>query len=284
MSMTRTIDYTVSGDAMIPVPCRVLRRWEELAGTVSLELQAPVEDFAFQPGQFNMLYVFGVGEVPISISGDPRRRDRLVHTSRSVGFTTQAINRLKEGDTVGVRGPFGSAWPLPVASGKDVLVIAGGLGLAPLRPAIYQLLSQRERYGNISILYGAKSPAEVLYSQELALWRKQRKISVDVTVDFADRGWSEKVGVVPRLIAGCRFDPGNVVVLVCGPEAMMRYTVQELVACGVSCASIFISMERNMQCALGYCGHCQFGPHFICKDGPVLRYDQIEHLFNLREI
>ena len=124
----------------------------------------------------------------------------------------------------------------------------------------------------------------MLYRRQVSTWREQRDLFVDVTVDFADRNWIGRVGVVPRLIAGCSFDPGNTTALLCGPEAMMRYTIQELIACGLEREAIYLSMERNMQCALGFCGHCQFGPHFICRDGPVLRYDRIEQLFNLREI
>jgi NAD(P)H-flavin reductase len=271
-------------DAMLPEPYQVLRRQREVEGTYTIVLQAASTGFEFLPGQFNMLYVFGVGEVPISISGDPACREQLVHTTRSVGLVTQAINRLSPGDHVGVRGPFGSAWPLAEAQGKDLLIVAGGLGLAPLRPVIYSLLYQRQRYGNISILCGARNPADILYREELSWWRERCKLPVAVTVDFADRSWHGKVGVVTRLIAQAAVDPGNAVALVCGPEAMMRYSLQELLARGFSCADIYLSMERNMQCALGFCGHCMFGPHFLCKDGPVLRYDKVEQLFNLREM
>ena len=272
------------GDAMLPQPCRVIQRHPEITGTCSLEIQAPGDGFNFQPGQFNMLYVFGIGEVPISISGDPVRRDTLVHTTRSVGMTTEAINRLNADDSVGIRGPFGSAWPLAEARGRDVVVIAGGLGLAPLRPAIYALLKRRKDYGAIHILCGARSPAEILYRQELAHWRARYQLSVAVTVDFADRSWQGNVGVVTQLIARAAFDADNAVALVCGPEAMMRYSIQELMGRGMCREAIYLSMERNMQCALGFCGHCQFGPHFLCKDGPVLRFDRVEQLLKLREI
>ena len=272
------------GDAMLPQPCVVLNRHAEIAGTSTLELQPPATGFSFVPGQFNMLYVFGVGEVPISISGDPDCDDRLVHTTRSVGLTTQAVNRLQPGDTVGVRGPFGSGWPLAEARGRDVVIIAGGLGLAPLRPAICYLLQRREDYGTISILCGARSPAEILYRRDLSLWREQHQLPVMVTVDFAERSWHGEVGVVTRLIARAPFVAERAMALVCGPEIMMRYAIQELLGRGLGAEQIYLSMERNMQCALGFCGHCQFGPHFVCKDGPVLRYDRVEALFSVREI
>lgn len=282
--MMASIEPRPPRDAMLPEPCRVLRREAETGGIFTIEVSAPGDSFDFLPGQFNMLYVFGVGEVPISISGDPRGRATLVHTTRSVGLVTQAINRLQVGDTIGVRGPFGSAWPLAEARGKDVLVIAGGLGLAPLRPAICQLLDQRADYGRISILCGARGPADLLYRGDLSSWRERHQVPVEVTVDFADRSWHGQVGVVTRLIAQADVDPDNAVALVCGPEIMMRYSLQELLARGFKSTAIYLSMERNMHCALGICGRCQYGPHFLCKDGPVLSYDRVEPLFKVREM
>ncbi len=271
-------------DPMVPVPFPVRRSHKETGDVWTLEVEPPPEGFGFLPGQFNMLYVPGVGEVPISISGDPQEPGRLVHTTRAVGKVTQAICRLKKGQAVGIRGPFGRAWPVKEAEGHDVLFLAGGVGLAPLRPAIYHLLNHRERYGDIRILYGVRTPQDILYRRELALWRERSDVYVDITVDSADRQWKGNVGVVTKLIRRLKVDPLQTVAMICGPEIMMRFTVQELYAAGLEDEDIYVTMERNMKCAVGFCGHCQFGPSFICKDGPVFRFDRIAHLFRLREI
>ncbi len=270
---------------MTPQRCRILRVRQETDDTFTMEL-APPEGrrvFRFAPGQFNMLYVFGVGEVPISICGDPARARRIEHTTRAVGIVTKVMRRLKRGETLGVRGPFGTQWPVGEAAGRDVLVVAGGIGLAPLRPALCQLLAHRERYGKVVLLYGTRSPADLLYRRELERWRARFDVDVFVTVDRAIGPWRGNVGVVTTLIRRAPFDPQNAVALVCGPEVMMRFTVSELQHRGLAAERIHVSMERNMQCAIGQCGHCQYGPAFICKDGPVFRYDRIASLFALRE-
>lgn len=271
---------------MLPQSYRVQRARREIRDTFTLELvpEKGAAGLSFAPGQFTMLYVFGVGEVPISMSGDPARPQTLVHTVRAVGTVTQALQRLKRGDVVGVRGPFGSSWPLEEARGNDVVLLAGGLGLAPLRPALYSLLSQRDKYGRIILLYGARTPQDILYARELEQWRGRFDLDVEVTVDSASDAWRGQVGVVPTFIPRAPFDPFSTVAMVCGPEVMMRFTVLELQKRGVEAANIFVSMERNMRCAIGFCGHCQFGPAFICKDGPVLRYDRIQPWFSKREI
>jgi NAD(P)H-flavin reductase len=231
-----------------------------------------------------MLYVFGAGEVPISISGNPDSGLPLIHTVRNVGPVTAAMANLRRGDTLGVRGPFGSVWPVASAEGADIVIIAGGVGLAPLRPAIYQVLANREKYGEVCIYYGARTPQDILFLNELQKWRGRFDLTVDVTVDCATQDWAGKVGVVTNLVAQGSFDPSETVALVCGPEVMMRYTVKTLNERGVSNDRIYLSTERNMKCALGFCGHCQFGPHFVCKDGPVFRFDHIEYLFEIREL
>lgn len=269
-------------DAMVPELLPIKMRRKELADTFTIELDPGKTGFHFQPGQFNMLYVFGVGEVPISISGDPTRPGKLVHTIRNVGAVTDALSKLKKGDQVGVRGPFGSAWPVIEADGHDVVIIAGGIGLAPLRPAIEYVLANREHFGRFVILYGARSPEDVLYMKQLQQWRGRLDTYVDVTVDHAGRDWAGNVGVVTRLIGRADFDPHHTKVMICGPEIMMRFTIKELMGQGMSKDDIFVSMERNMKCAIGHCGHCQFGGHFICKDGPVFAYSQIEDLLQVR--
>lgn len=271
---------------MLPVPYRIARRRRDTHDTFTLEL-VPADGGArvtYAPGQFNMLYVFGVGEVPISVSGDPTAQKCLVHTVRAVGTVTQAMARLRRGDTVGVRGAYGSAWPLQQAAGCDVVIVTGGIGLAPLRPAIYGLLEQRRKYGRIVLLYGARTPADLLYAEELAQWRGRFDLHVDATLDNAGAEWFGKVGVVTRLIPTAPFDPDHTVALICGPEVMMRYTVRELRQRGVADENIYLSMERNMKCAVGFCGHCQYGPSFICKDGPVYRYDRIRDWLAIREL
>jgi NAD(P)H-flavin reductase len=262
---------------MVPHPFRILRSRSETHDTFTIELESAHEadGFSFQPGQFNMLYLFGVGEIPISISGDPSKK-RLVHTTREVGTVTRAMRKLKRGDVLGVRGPFGSHWPVEDAKGNDVVIVTGGIGLAPLRPALYAVLSEREKYGKVVLLYGARTPADILYRQELEQWRSRFDLEVHATVDRAMSGWRGNVGVVTTLIPKAPFDPRDTLAFVCGPEIMMRFTVMELQKRGVPTDAIFLSMERNMKCAIGFCGHCQFGPTFVCKDGPVYRYDRIK--------
>ena len=272
-------------DPMRPQLFKVQRRRRETVDTFTLDLvpqQGSMPPFA--AGQFNMLYVFGVGEVPISISGDPTNAPTLVHTIRTVGTVTRAMQSLQRGTTVGVRGPFGSAWPVAEAAGKDVVLVAGGIGLAPLRPVLLQLLAQRHLYGKVVLLYGTRTPEDILYRRQLEAWRGRFDIDVHVTVDRTSVPWYGQVGVVTRLIPQASFDPFDTVAMICGPEVMMRFTIMELMKRGVDAAHIFVSMERNMKCAIGFCGHCQYGPTFICKDGPVLPYARIAHWFGKREI
>ncbi len=236
---------------------------------------------AYRPGQFNMLYAFGVGDVPISIAGTTPR-GLLLHTIRDAGTTTRILAGLRRGGTVGVRGPYGSAWPLEEAAGGDVLLVAGGLGLAPLRPALLHLLRHRRQYRRLILLYGSRTPADLLYRRELASWAEEAEVLV--TVDWAGIDWDGHVGVVPALLDRLVLDPPRTTVLLCGPEPMMRFTVRDLRLRGIPDEAIHVSMERNMVCGIGFCGHCQLGPAFVCKDGPVLRLDRIAFLFEKREI
>ncbi|MBI2264632.1 MAG: FAD/NAD(P)-binding protein [Armatimonadetes bacterium] len=271
---------------MLPHPFTVERVRRETHDTFTLELKGTngIGGFSFAPGQFNMLYRFGTGEVPISISGDPERSDTLVHTIRAVGTVTESMERLKKGDIIGVRGPFGRGWPVLEARGCDVLIVAGGIGLAPLRPVMYRLLSRREQYGKIAILYGTRTPSDILYSKELEQWRSRFDLQVRVTVDRGEKDWKGHIGVVTTLIPRASFDPHEAVAMICGPEVMMRFTIRELEKRGVRRSNIHVSMERNMKCGIGFCGHCQYGPTFVCKDGPVFPYEKIEHIFRIREI
>ncbi|MEZ5889874.1 MAG: FAD/NAD(P)-binding protein [Xanthobacteraceae bacterium] len=273
-------------DPMVPRLARVVRRWYETPHTWTIEIESdpPGADAAFAAGQFNMLYAFGVGEIPISVSSDPVAPRRLQHTIRAVGAVSAALARLQPGETIGLRGPFGTGWPLESAAGRDVIIVAGGLGLAPLRPAIYRVLAERRRYGKVNILYGARSPDDILFPRELARWREDRTLNVEVTVDHASDTWRGNVGAVTMLIPHATFDPADCVAMVCGPEIMMRYAIAALTQVGLPNDAIYLSMERNMKCAIGLCGHCQFGPTFVCKDGPVFRHDRLRNLMQLEEI
>ena len=272
-------------DVMRPEPYRIERVKGETHDTFTVELR-PEGGGACRPwlpGQFNMLYVFGVGEIPISISGDPAS-PVLVHTTRSVGRVTKAMARLKAGDVIGVRGPYGVPWPLEAARGRDVVVVAGGIGLAPLRGALYSLLAERDDYGNLVLLYGTRTPQDILYRHELERWRARFDVEIHVTVDRGSSAWHGNVGVVTTLIHKAPFASRNAVAMICGPEVMIRFTAMELQRRGVPPPQIHVSMERNMKCGVGFCGHCQFGPHFVCRDGPVFPYDRIEELVNRWEV
>ena len=273
-------------DPMLPQPHRIERMRRETHDVFTLELKPMKGDsvMRFAPGQFNMLYVFGTGEAAISISGDPTDNNKLMHTIRAVGTVTKAMQKLKRGDVIGVRGPFGSAWPVVEAEGSDIVIVTGGIGLAPLRPAIYHVLANREKYGRFVLLFGARTPRDLVFARELEQWRGQFDFEVEVTLDTATSDWHGNVGVVTTLIPRATFDPRDAVAMICGPEVMMRFTVQELTKRGLSTDRIFVTMERNMKCAIGFCGHCQYGPHFVCKDGPVFRFDRIAMWFGKREI
>jgi len=277
-------DVEIGLNPMLPQTFRVRRVRRETPDTFTLEIEAANGDraFSFAPGQFNMLYAFGVGEIAISISADPDDKS-LTHTTRVVGTVTKALGKLRPGDTLGVRGPFGSNWPVEQVTGHDVVVIAGGIGLAPLRGALEHLLRLRKQFGRLVLLYGVRTPEDVLYRHDLERWRNEG-LQIYLTVDRATGSWGGHVGVVTSLISHAPFDPVTAVAMICGPEIMMRYTVLELQKRGLAEERIFLSMERNMKCAIGFCGHCQFGPEFICKDGPVFRYDRIKNWLGIREL
>ena len=273
-------------DPMLTHPVTIRKLiWEtDNTFTLTLDMHGAFENFSFMPGQFNMLYVFGIGEVAISISSDPTKPNILQHTIHRIGTITTALAQRKKGDVIGVRGPFGSSWPLDVAKGKDVCIVTGGIGLAPLRPVIYSLLKNREDYGRIVILYGGRSPLDLLYRVELEKWDDEKNVEVLVTVDRGDTSWKGNVGVVTTLLHYIKLDARNTVAYVCGPEIMMKYTVEELERRGLSQHQIYLSMERNMKCAIGFCGHCQYGPTFICKDGPVFSLPRIRSLLDRKEL
>ena len=290
---------------MTPVPYRVVGRRHETGDVTTLAL-APVTDdpMAFRPGQFNMLTAFGVGEAAISVSSAPRSTGPLEHTVRDVGAVTHSLCSSGIGDFVGVRGPFGTDWgigatrvpgdcadtPPPGAAGDDdegrgdVVVVAGGIGLAPLRGAVHELMARRhEKGGRVFVIAGARDPSQIIFGDDLAEWARSGA-EVAVTVDVSAPGWTGHVGLVTSLLDDAGFDPGTATAFVCGPEIMMRFTARVLIDQGVDPRRIRVSMERNMQCGVAWCGHCQLGPFLLCRDGPVLPYaGVVAHLLTERE-
>jgi len=275
-------------NAWIPYPAEVVEKRREALRVYTLRLrirdEAVRRAYRFRPGQFNMIYAFGVGEVPISIVSDPDESEYLDHTIRDVGKVTDALVGLKNGATVGVRGPYGSWWPLEEARGKDVVIVTGGLGCAPVVSVINYVANRRDRYGHLKIFHGVKTPKDLLYRARFRAWQKHPDTEVYLTVDHPDREWKYKVGVVTNLFRQVRIDARKSAVMMCGPEVMMKSAVRDLLAQGLSADRIYLSLERNMKCAIGFCGHCQYGPRFICKDGPVLRFDQIRDWFGINEV
>lgn len=238
----------------------------------------------FQAGQFTMLHAFGVGEVPISISGDPARPAPLEHTIRNVGAVTRALVEARPGTQIGVRGPFGASWSVDDAAGGDVVFVTGGIGLAPLRPAILDVLARRERYGKVLLLYGSRTPDDILYGHEMHRWADLNDVNVQMTVDNAPYGYKGRVGFVTELISRAGFDPRRAWAFVCGPEGMMRAAAGALTQRGIAPAHVRLSMERSMKCGIGLCGHCQLREIFVCVDGPVLDYARLEPLMAVREL
>jgi NAD(P)H-flavin reductase len=275
-----------SSHPLAPVPYVVQSQTAETGDTTTLVL-TPAAGGSVQsalPGQFNMVYVFGVGEAAISLSGDPSDPTTVVHTIRNAGRITAALAQAPPGQTLGIRGPYGRGWPLDRAKGRDVVLIAGGLGLPPLRPVLYELLAHRGDFGRIEVIYGARTPKDLVYYDQIQQWRHRPDLRFQVTVDAADREWYGDVGLVTARIPDLRVEPANTVAFLCGPEIMMRYAGRDLEARGIPRASIWLSMERNMKCAVAVCGHCQFGPAFVCRDGPVFRYDVVRDWLATREL
>lgn len=276
---------TSQAEPMLPRPFQIVSRSLETSDTVTLVLEDREDrEITFAPGQFMMMYVFGIGEVPISIAGNPHMGRVLVHTVRAVGAVTSALFDLAPGDIVGIRGPYGSGWPMKSASGRDLLIIAGGIGIAPLRPAVIDALNERADFRDLSLLYGARTPEDLLYQEDLLGWESSPEIKVEVTVDRAASDWRGDVGLVTTLLPRVSFEPESTTAFVCGPEVMMRVVSRELRDRGVPAQDIHISIERNMKCAIGFCGHCQYGPEFICKTGPVGSYARFAARLGVREI
>jgi NAD(P)H-flavin reductase len=268
---------------MTPVPYHVTARREETADTVTLDLAADDASLTEPlPGQFMMMYAFGVGEVPISVSGCPSDDGVLSHTIRAVGPVSHALCGLVPGRPVGLRGPFGTDWPLAAAEGRDLVVVGGGIGLAPLRPVVRRVLADRGRFGRVTLLVGARRPDSLLFASQLADWRGHFDLDVSITVDAASGDWRGDVGVVTKLLPRVPLEPARTVAVVCGPEVMIRAVARELIGLGVESERLFVSLERNMRCGLGHCGHCQLGPLFVCTAGPVVAWSTAVPLLGVR--
>ncbi|MGA9120848.1 MAG: FAD/NAD(P)-binding protein [Bacteroidota bacterium] len=273
-------------EPMVIQPVEIRRiLWEtDDTFTLLLEVDHVAGPYAFKPGQFNMVYVYGVGEAAISISSDPGKPAVIAHTIHRVGTVTSALAQHRKGDIVGIRGPFGSSWPIDNTREKDICIVAGGIGLAPLRPVMYEMLRRRSEFGRIILLYGARSPLDLLYRVELEQWGKLHNVEVIVTVDRGDSSWKGYIGVVTHLFSYLKLDARETMAFVCGPETMMKYTLDELDKRGIPPEQVYLSLERNMKCAVGFCGHCQFGPIFICKDGPVFPLPVVQALLDRKEM
>ncbi|MDT7042832.1 FAD/NAD(P)-binding protein [Candidatus Nitronereus thalassa] len=274
-------------DTLIPPPTNpfliypaiIVGKTQESPDILSLRLQFEDsemrETFRFKAGQFNMLYVFGVGEVAISIVSDPDEPEFLDHTIRVVGRVTNVIGHMDIGDTLGIRGPFGKGWPMEEAKGKDVVVITGGLGCAPVVGAIEYMFRRREEYGAIKIIHGVKTPHDLLFRERFDQWRRHPNTDVLLASDEPGKTWHYHVGVVTELFDEVEVHPDKAIVMMCGPEIMMRVAVNMLSHRGLRPDGMYVSLERHMECGIGLCGHCQMGPFFLCKDGPVMRLDTI---------
>jgi NAD(P)H-flavin reductase len=271
-------------DPMLPrrAVIEAIRQETHDVGTFTLRLDQESEPYRFLPGQFNMLYLPAFGEAAISISSDAEEIGTIRHTIRFVGTVTTGLARLRAGAEIGIRGPYGTAWPIDQARGRDLVIVGGGIGLAPLRPVIYHVLRHRDDFRTVTLLYGARTPGDLLYTDAFETW-KQAGIDVHVTVDRSENSWKGVVGVVPLLFYRIRIEPKETVILTCGPEVMMHFVAYEALARRVPRESVWLSLERNMKCAIGVCGHCQYGPLFVCRDGPVISFARMEPYFNREE-
>ena len=276
---------TAQEPPMWPARYLVAARRQETYDTVTLLLR-PVDDpiQVPRPGQFTMLYAYGVGEVPVSVSGIGEAPGQvLVQTIRAVGAVTRALCAATPGVMIGVRGPFGTDWQVSGAGGRDLLIMAGGIGLAPVRPVVLAALADRARYGRVVLLVGARSPGDLAFAREFDVWRR-RGAHVQITVDHGDANWYGRVGLVTGLIQDAIAYPARTTAFICGPEIMIRMSAQALVDAGIPATDIRVSLERNMRCGVALCGHCQLGPLLVCRDGPVVSYAEAAPLLAKREL
>jgi len=235
-------------------------------------------DLGHRAGQFVEVSVFGIGEAPISVTSSPSRNGVFELCVRKVGDVTGALHRMKPGSTVGIRGPFGNGFPLEQMRGKDLLFAPGGLGFPPVRSLINQVLDERQSFGRVIILYGARDPSELLFKDELAKWEARDDVELHVTVDRADESWTGNVGVITTLFPKITVTPRSTVAVTVGPPVMYRFVLMELLGKGIQDGRIFLSLERRMKCGLGKCGHCQINNVYVCQKGPVFSYAQLKEL------
>lgn len=278
--MTETLARPVIRDPMLPARYVVADRRVETRDSATLTLVAVDQPLTrFRPGQFTMIAVPGIGEIAVSISGGSRDERVLLQTVRAVGAVSRAVHDARPGAVLGVRGPFGTDWDLPSAEGFDLLVVAGGIGLAPLRPVLLGALADRDRYGRITLVQGARKPAEFLYRDMVRRWTG---VTVVSTVDHPTPGWHGEVGLVTKPLARVELDPARTIAFLCGPEVMMRFSAKLLRERGLPAERIRLSLERDMKCGIGLCGHCQLGPLLVCRDGPVVHYGQVADLLPVK--
>jgi NAD(P)H-flavin reductase len=264
----------------------VAAKRRETHDSVTLRLDPLAVSLApFRPGQFCMLYAHGIGEVAISISGDPAQQPgTLTHTIRDVGAVSHALCSTEVGTLVGARGPFGTDWRVREAAGRDLVVVAGGVGLAPLRPVVLAALGERARYGRVIVVVGARTPDEFLFTDQLTKWSADPGLELLQTVDRPAPEWRGQVGFVTDALMGVRLDAAATTAFVCGPEPMMRFSADLLADKGVAPDRIRISLERSMKCGAALCGHCQLGPLLVCRDGPVVDFGAVRDLLTVREL
>lgn len=267
----------------LPREAEIVGRTEESPNTFSLHLRlTDGQPYDFVPGQFNMLYLYGSGEVPISVVADAKESGVLTHTIRALGRITHAMTQLKVGDRIGLRGPYGRGWPMRDAEDHDVVVVTGGLGCAPSVSIIHHIIAHRDRFRRLSILQGVKHTDDLIWREQYATWAQLPDVQVLLAADVADAGWKGHVGLVTALFDHLQLEPAQTVAMLCGPEAMMRAAADHLHTRGLALADIYLSMERNMQCAVGHCGHCQIGGSFVCRDGPVFAWPEVRELLGVR--
>lgn len=284
--MSDVAAWPSSSSAMAPIPHRVRSRIVENFESATIHVE-PMEHLLAppMPGQFMMLYAFGVGEIAMSVSSVPSNGDDTVgHTIRSVGLVSRALHNAEAGSVVGVRGPFGTDWDLGSCTGRDLVIVAGGCGLAPLRPVILQVLARRSSFGRVVLVAGARTPQHFLFRDEAAEWAQNPLLEAELTVDTAEPDWPWRVGLVTEPLRRLTLDPQRTTALICGPEPMMRFSAEALLENGLAANDIRVSLERNMQCGIAWCGHCQLGPLLLCRDGPVVGYDVAEPLLRVKEL
>lgn len=283
---TEPVTWPTGSSAMTPVPYRVRSRVIENRDSASLSLEPVREPLPVpQPGEFMMMYAFGIGEVAISVSGVPTvTNNSVTHTIRAVGAVSRALHDAEPGTVIGMRGPFGTNWGLTESVGRDLVIVGGGVGLAPLRPIVLDALARRDRYGTVTLIAGARSRDDFLFGDELADWARAETVEVHLTVDVPVQGWPGEVGFVTEPLRRLSLRSDRTAAFLCGPEPMMRNSANELLRKGVAAKEIRVSLERNMQCGIGWCGHCQLGPLLLCRDGPVVGYDVAEPLLQVKEL